>query len=140
MSDIKGFNGRYKFLSNFYDSMVPYEGRKYKTAEAAFQAAKTHDEKIKDTFELIYNPANAKRFGRAVELRNDWADVKDSIMYNIVLSKFTHNTHLRDKLLDTGDSYIEETNSWGDTYWGVCKGKGHNKMGKILMRVRDELR
>lgn len=40
--------------------MVPYEGRKYKTAEAAFQAAKTHDEKIKDTFELIYNPAKCK--------------------------------------------------------------------------------
>jgi predicted NAD-dependent protein-ADP-ribosyltransferase YbiA (DUF1768 family) len=30
-----------------------------------------------------------------------------------------------------------EGNSWGDTYWGVCKGKGQNKLGHILMQVRS---
>ena len=47
-----------------------------------------------------------------------------------------------------------EGNHWHDTYWGVCNpeafgkppctkgcgGTGENQLGKILMRVRDELR
>ena len=43
-------------------------------------------------------------------------------------------------LLDTGDLYIEETNSWGDTFWGVCEGKGQNVLGNILMGIRTDLR
>lgn len=34
---------------------------------------------------------------------------------------------------------IVEENSWRDTYWGVCKGVGENHLGKILMKIRDEL-
>lgn len=44
------------------------------------------------------------------------------------------------QLLATGTRYLEETNTWGDTYWGVCEGKGLNMLGKTLMQVRDELR
>ena len=33
-----------------------------------------------------------------------------------------------------------EGNVWNDTFWGVCNGKGHNHLGKILMKVRDEIR
>lgn len=32
-----------------------------------------------------------------------------------------------------------EGNTWGDTFWGVCRGKGENNLGKILMRLRSEL-
>ena len=28
---------------------------------------------------------------------------------------------------------------WGDVFWGVCKGKGKNRLGRILMAVRQEL-
>ena len=42
-------------------------------------------------------------------------------------------------LLETGNSPLEETNSWGDTYWGVCKGVGKNMLGKLLMEVRNEI-
>jgi predicted NAD-dependent protein-ADP-ribosyltransferase YbiA (DUF1768 family) len=45
-----------------------------------------------------------------------------------------------DRLLETGNLYIEETNTWNDTYWGVCGGKGRNKLGKILMVIREDLR
>ena len=43
-------------------------------------------------------------------------------------------------LLATGDRYIEETNTWGDTFWGVCNGKGENNLGKIIMKIRDTLK
>ena len=40
-------------------------------------------------------------------------------------------------LLSTGDKYLEETNHWKDTYYGVCDGVGKNVLGKILMSVRN---
>lgn len=43
-------------------------------------------------------------------------------------------------LLKTGDEELVEGNTWGDTFWGVCKGKGRNELGKILMKVREEFR
>ena len=58
-------------------------------------------------------------------------------MSSIVFEKFYRNKELRKKLLETGDRYLEETNWWGDDFWGVCNGEGRNELGKILMKVRD---
>ena len=60
-------------------------------------------------------------------------------MHTIVLSKFFKNVDLRYMLIGTGNMYIEETNNWGDTYWGVCNGVGKNVLGKLLMRVRKDI-
>ena len=60
-------------------------------------------------------------------------------MYEIVLAKFSQNEYLKRRLLETGNALLIEGNDWGDTYWGVCNGRGKNKLGKILMRVRTEL-
>jgi len=68
-------------------------------------------------------------------MRPDWEAVKDDIMYRCVLAKF-EDPILRQRLLDTGDQELIEGNTWGDTYWGVCKGKGRNMLGKTLMAVR----
>lgn len=103
MNEIKGFNGEYRFLSNFYIVPVPYEGGVYQTAENAFQAAKTINAHVKDLFEKTYGEGTAKKFGRTcVNLRPDWETVKDGIMYDIVLSKFTHNPELKELLIKTG--------------------------------------
>lgn len=85
------------------------------------------------------NASNAKRFGRRVQLRPDWEQVKDNIMYEIIKSKFSIK-HLREMLLATGEAILIEGNTWNDTYWGMCRGKGKNMLGKILMRVREELK
>ena len=60
-------------------------------------------------------------------------------MYDVVKAKFSIK-HLKEMLLATGNEELIEGNLWNDTYWGVCNGKGQNKLGKILMRVREELR
>lgn len=85
------------------------------------------------------SPRDAKKLGRKVMLRDDWEEVKDDLMYKIVLAKFLQNPSLAEALEQTGNAKLIEDNHWGDTYWGVCDGVGENKLGEILMRVRDEL-
>lgn len=139
------FKGRYYFLSNFYNSDVTYNGITYRNNEAAFQAQKTVDENLRILFSC-YNPSEAKAAGRRATLRSDWEVVKEQIMYEICKAKFEQNPDLKKKLLDTGDELLEEGNTWHDNEWGVCGCiecqdiRGRNKLGKILMRVRTELR
>ena len=45
---------------------------------------------------------------------------------------------LRGWLRETGAEELVEGNYWGDTFWGVCRGEGENKLGKLLMQVRSE--
>lgn len=134
---IDTFRNDYFFLSNFYNADVEYSGFTFKNNEAAFQAAKCPS-RITEFVGL--NPSEAKRLGRRVELRPDWEQVKENIMYEICKAKFTQNKDLGELLVKTGDAKLVEGNNWGDRIWGVYNGIGQNKLGKILMRIRDELR
>lgn len=138
MEVIREFIDAYAFLSNFYHSPVKYKNLIYLNAEAAFQAQKESCEKDKEQYTRM-NPAQAKLVGRNCNLREDWEEIKEQTMYEIVKAKFTQNEALARLLLATGDAYLEEGNWWHDTTWGVCNGVGQNKLGKILMRVREEL-
>ena len=66
--------------------------------------------------------------------------MKVKVMRDLVAQKFKLGTRLAEWLNDTGLRYLEETNSWGDTFWGVYRGKGDNTLGCILMDVRHENR
>ena len=138
MEVIREFIDAYAFLSNFYHSPVKYRNLIYLNAEAAFQAQKESCEKDKEQYTMM-NPAQAKLVGRNCNLREDWEEIKEQTMYEIVKAKFTQNEALARLLLATGDAYLEEGNWWHDTTWGVCNGVSQNKLGKILMRVREEL-
>ena len=112
---ISSFRDEYFFLSNFYPVEIKLDGIVYPNAETAFQAQKTLD----------------------VEERDDWEEVKLDIMTEIVSQKFLQHPHLIEMLLQTGDEELVEGNKWGDRFWGVCKDKGENHLGKILMKIRD---
>lgn len=83
-------------------------------------------------------PNEAKRLGRRVKLRADWETVKDQVMFDVCCAKFNDNEYLAQLLVQTGDAILIEGNTWNDTYWGVCNGKGKNMLGKILMQIREE--
>lgn len=134
---INSFQGGYFFLSNFYESPVSYRGLTYTNNEAAFQAQKCVSDSEKIRFTTL-NPSEAKKLGRKVNLRKDWESVKVKIMEEIVRAKFTQNQDLADKLLATGDAYLEEGNTWGDRIWGTVGGSGANRLGIILMQIRSE--
>lgn len=136
---ITSFSGPHRFLSNFYLSPIVYEGTKYATVEHAFQAAKTVSAVQKDVIARSSSPGEAKKKGRQVTLRSDWEDVKVSIMEALLRLKFEH-PELRERLFATGDRELIEGNTWGDREWGVCQGVGKNLLGKLLMKVRGDLR
>lgn len=136
---IDGFFGKYRFLSNFWNAPVVYEGITFQNNESAFQAMKTLDLEERKHFANL-TPNEGKRRGRRVKLREDWEEVKFNIMLDICRAKFTQNEDLKQKLIATGDEYLQETNTWNDRCWGVCKGIGDNNLGLILMKVREELK
>lgn len=136
---INEFRGQHYFLSNFYSAPVTYDGITYQNNEAAFQAQKTLDVNIRREFSSL-NPSEAKRHGRHILLRNDWENVKTAVMEDIVRAKFTQNPDLAEKLLNTGDETLIEGNTWSDRIWGMVDGIGENRLGNILMQIREELK
>lgn len=134
-NQIKGFFGDYRFLSNFHVGEVIFEGDKYPSSENAYQAAKCTVLSDRNQF-MTCSPSQSKKLSKTISVRENWHSYKYDIMAVIVLDKFYRNIELREQLVNTGKRYLEETNHWGDVYWGVCNGKGENKLGKILMGVR----
>ncbi len=137
---IAAFQGPYRFLSSFWLATVEFEGLTYPTVEHAYQSAKTLDPDERRRIASLATPAEAKRAGRALTLRSDWPTAKFAVMEQCVRYKFTHHPDLRAALLATGDATLEEGNTWGDRVWGVYEGQGENHLGRILMKVRAELR
>lgn len=137
-STINGFTGEYRWLSNFYPCKVFLDGVEYPTVEHAYVAAKCADEYDRQVVRKIEKPGYVKNFGRGIQKRHDWDSIRIVTMLNLLRQKFSQD-YFRQKLLETGSSYIEETNHWGDTFWGVCDGKGDNRLGYLLMNIRTEI-
>src|SRR5688572_9016268 len=114
--NISGFFGEYRWLSNFEPCLVEYEGLIYKSSEAAYQAAKCADKNARKLF-LDITASEAKKLGRKITMRADWENIKLAVMQEILESKFNKNSYLRDKLIATGNKYLEETNWWSDRFW-----------------------
>lgn len=137
---IEKFTGEYKFLSNFYPCGILYEEIKYPSVEHAFQALKTFDIEKRRKIASLKKPGLAKKMGHRVKLRPDWEEIKINLMEELIRIKFKNHDNLKELLLKTGNSELIEGNYWGDRYWGVFEGKGKNILGKILMKIRDEMR
>ena len=136
---IDSFRDEFDWLSNFFPCPVEFEGLTFGNTEAVFQAAKTLDMEEREKF-VGLSPLIAKRKGRRVKLRSDWEAVKIEVMREVLRCKFSQNPELKAKLIATGDSELIEGNNWNDRFWGVCRGKGQNHLGRLLMELRAELK
>ena len=134
----------YGCFSNFSPHGFELDGFWWPTNEHYFQAQKfvTTDRLWFDKIREVKTPKDAAKMGRSRKypLRPDWEKVKDEIMEGGVLKKFETYGDIREILMSTGDELIVE-NSPSDYYWGCGKdGTGKNKLGLILMTVREKLR
>lgn len=132
---------RYGEFSNFALYPIKLKGKLWPTSEHYFQAQKfvgtAHETKIRKSA----SPMKAAQLGRSrnVKLRPDWNKVKDNVMYDAVKAKFIQHPELQALLLQTGTAQLIE-HTENDAYWGDGgNGKGLNKLGKVLMKVRQEL-
>ena len=137
MEKIDKFDGEHAFLSNFSPHTVAVDGETYPTAEHAFQALKTDDPAERAIVRAKDTPGRAKRAGRKVTLRPGWDRQRLVVMELVVRSKFEQHPELVSALRETGKAELIEGNSWNDTFWGVCRGRGQNKLGLLLMILRD---
>lgn len=135
---IDSFTGKHRFLSNFYASRVEMYGEIYPTVEHAFQAAKAAIVIDRQRIRRAATPGQAKKLGRTLVLRPGWDDMRLSIMEELLRRKFS-DSELGFKLVLTHPEPLVEGNTWGDTFWGTCEGQGENHLGRLLMKIREEL-
>ena len=142
----------HSFLSNFYITDVEYNGVVYPSSEHAYMSAKSDEEVEIDGRKSSWKdfcrrpdvkPSKVKGESRFLTLPDNWNEMKVEVMYLCLVSKF-RNEPLRSRLLATGNQNIQEGNWHGDTFWGIDlrsnPNVGENNLGRLLMRVRDELR
>ncbi len=138
---VYGFSGEYSWLSNFYECFLTVDGIPFTSSEAAYVSLRTHDRETRIRISNM-SPGEAKRFGRSpgFPTRDDWEDYRVLAMLRVLSRKFSYNSELHGKLIETEDLVLVESNTWGDTFWGVNSrtGKGSNMLGNLLMFIRDE--
>lgn len=134
--------GEYGCFSNFSRHAVTLNGERWPTTEHYFQAQKFAGTEHETAVRRCKTPSLAARMGRdrKLPLRRDWESVKDRVMLDALRAKFTQHEELRAVLLGTGDATLVEHTA-NDSYWGDGgDGSGKNRLGQLLMRLRDELR
>ena len=132
----------YGEFSNFAPFPIKLKKKLWPTSEHYFQAMKFQDAKDQNEIQKAKTPMEAARKGRdrKRKLRRDWESVKEQVMRDAVLAKFTQHPELAELLLSTNDAVIIE-HTENDDYWGDGgDGKGKNRLGHILMSVREQLR
>ena len=129
-------------LSNFALFEIRIDGSAWPTSEHYFQAQKFHNEGYREKIRTVASPSVAARFGRSrkVKLRSDWESIKEDVMMKALRAKFTQHEKFGRILLETGDARLIE-HTTNDSYWADGgDGSGKNRLGILLMQLREELR
>ncbi|MFC2661713.1 MAG: NADAR family protein [Eubacterium sp.] len=146
----------YGFLSNWYEAEFTIDGKTFTSIEQYMMYRKAvvfHDEEHAQKVLSLTDAREIKAIGRKVRNYNDtvWNGVRQIIVYEGLMAKFTQNKELRDKLLATGGAILAECNP-GDPIWGIAMErddenryymetwKGSNYLGFLLMMVREKLK
>lgn len=96
--------------------------------------------KYTEEIQKLKRPGDAAYMGRRRDLpfRQDWESVKENVMKKALLAKFTQHKDLCEKLLATCDEKLVE-HTTRDAYWGDGGGSGKNRLGYLLMEIRQTL-
>lgn len=132
----------YGEFSNFSRHRLHLDGKSWPTSEHYFQAQKFLEAGLREEIRRAATPMLAAQMGRdrRKPLRRDWESVKDEVMLVAVRAKFSQHAELTALLLSTGAAQLVE-HTQNDSYWGDGgDGRGRNRLGQILMQVREELR
>ena len=144
------------YLSNWFLSEFTVGGITFSSMEQYMMYEKAVLFKDQTTAEKILQTddvAQIKALGRTVQNFDDkvWTKEREGIVYNGASEKFRQNPELSEKLEKTGEEIIAEC-AVKDRIWGIGlsmkdedrfiidKWRGRNLLGRILMRVREDIR
>jgi len=134
----------YKEFSNYLPVKLTLDGKVWPSVEHYFQAMKfTGNADYQESIRVSKTSAIAKRLGKTkdVAIRPDWNTYRMTVMEAALREKFSErHPQLRDKLLATGAAILRDASPM-DNFWGIGRSKkGQNQLGKLLMKIREELR
>ena len=138
---IKQFRDEHIWLSNMTSVKITYKGIEYASSEHAYMSAKSDSMEWKSRCaDSQITAPQIKRESREIILIDDWDNIKLDVMAEVIDLKFSEEP-FKTLLLKTGDTHIQEGNTWNDTFWGVNldTGEGENNLGKIIMEKRNKL-
>jgi ribA/ribD-fused uncharacterized protein len=136
----------YGVLSNLFRRPLIFEGREFPTAEHAYQAGKARNESVREWILSAPTPSLVAMAAHGLyswDIVSDWSKIKFERMRKVLLAKFSQHEDLRELLLSTGNARLVEAGKVDNAVnrtWGEVNGKGLNKLGVLLMDVREELR
>ncbi|MFH5227963.1 NADAR family protein [Antrihabitans spumae] len=142
-------------LSQWYISNFTLDDHNFTSAEQYMMWQKAATFGDEDKAEIILgakNPSKIKKLGRKVTGfdRDEWTRISVDVVYKANLAKFSQVGALGDYLTSTGKNVLVEA-SPTDSVWGAgiaadderlatpSQWPGQNRLGFVLMRVRDEL-
>jgi ribA/ribD-fused uncharacterized protein len=132
-------------LDNFAPFGLTMDDEYFQTSEHAFQYLKFVDtnKEVAESIKKSFSPNNARSIAhenKTSRLAN-WSDIKYEKMEEVLKLKVEQNPIVKECLLNTKDYLIAECCIDEDTDWGVDNNnQGENHLGKIWMKIRDELR
>lgn len=134
-------NEPYGQFSNFAPYPIEVDHRVWPTVEHYYQAQKYPGTTEQELIRRAETPKAAATLGRGLAhlYRADWDSLKESVMLEGLRAKFSQHGPLRAELLATGDALLVEHTA-RDDFWGDGgDGSGANRLGILLMRIREEL-
>lgn len=135
-------NEPYGDFSNFSRHPFELDGYTWPTVEHYYQAQKFIGLPQFHIIRQAKNAYEARLLGnnRDWPLRPDWDEVRLEMMWRALWTKFTTHAEPRTLLLATGEEEIVEASPY-DPSWGAGPaGDGENLFGRMLVRLRAELR
>ena len=131
----------YRGFSNFAPSPMVIQGKRYASVEHYFQSMKFVNPMWQEAVRVAPTAARAKQLGasKEYEVRDDWPKIRERVMLDALRAKFKQNAGLLQQLKDTGSRPLIEAGP--DAFWGEGRLKnGKNRLGKLLMQVREEMK
>lgn len=143
------------YLSNWYLSPFTVEKKIFSSMEQfmMYRKAICFGDEVAATNILFTDDASQiKALGRQVSNYDEhiWNGIRQIVVYEGLLAKFSQNEDLKDKLKSTGEAILAEC-AVKDLIWSVglsmtdpdrfdkIKWKGQNLLGYTLMMVRERL-
>lgn len=135
----------YGAFSNLYRREIEFEGEKFATSEHAYQAGKARKPEVRKWLMEAPSPALLAMAAHGLyvwDINSDWSKIKFDRMKRVLQAKFTQHEDLKQLLLSTGTARLVESATIDNAVnrlWGEVNGVGKNKLGELLMEVRNEL-